>query len=130
MPTLDELLAGLSYNELVVFYDRLMRAASELTPDAQAPSAGSLPKDNILAVTRQQVLDSVPKVLQALRELADDANRSKDLRARARELLAVHDPDRDLFTRSINPCISAHYSRSEEPTAHPAGGRSEIGTPG
>jgi hypothetical protein len=38
--------------------------------------------------------------------------------------------DRDLFTRSINPCISAHYSRSEEPTAHPAGGRSEIGTPG
>jgi hypothetical protein len=44
MPTLKELLAGLSYNELVVFYDRLMRAASELTPDAQAPSAGSLPK--------------------------------------------------------------------------------------
>jgi hypothetical protein len=51
MPTLYELLAGLSYNELVVFYDRLMRAASELTPYAQAPSAGSLPKDNILAVT-------------------------------------------------------------------------------
>ena len=38
-----------------------------------------------------------------------NANRSKELRAKARELLTVHDPNRDSFTRHINPRISAHY---------------------
>jgi hypothetical protein len=36
MPTLDELLAGLSYNELVVFYDR---HAGRQRIDTRRPSA-------------------------------------------------------------------------------------------
>jgi hypothetical protein len=91
MPPLEEHLASLPYNELVVLHDRLVRAVSQLPPDPQA--ARSLPQDRMLAITRQQVLDGVPKLLQALQELADGANQSQDQRAKARELLAQHDPD-------------------------------------
>jgi hypothetical protein len=68
---------------------------SKLLPEAQAALARSFPQDRMLAITRQQVLDGVPKVLQALRELAGDANQSKGQRATARKLLARHDPDRE-----------------------------------